>query len=279
MLSWHGVKKRRPGFPDRLLLASGTSPPESHALHAAITRRAFAAALVVLVIRRRRAFGALLSVWERRSDVGAATWGGRGATLTALHALVPGLRLGGMEVPGPLVAALPLELTAMRAPKVLRAKVVMMLRTTRAAKAGPTLRAAKVLRSLLGTKAVSETLATAKAASGTESAAALAEARVLTEALAKAVPKVLLRTAGASGRAALRATEVLSATGSAELAAMPKGLRAATTEAPAKAAVLMPARALLVLEAVVLLMVLATGLRCWISRAGAPLLLGMLPVL
>lgn len=232
---------------------------------------------MVLVIRRRRAFGALLFTVRR----------GCRATAAALHALVPGLRLWGMEVPGPMVAALVLELTTLRAATeallsrpLLRAKVVMMLlRTTRAAKAGPTLRAAKVLRSLLGTKAVAETLATPKAASGTEPAAALAEAGVLTEALAKAMPKVLLRTAGASGRAALGAVKVLSATGCAELAAMPKGLRATTTEAPAKAAVLMPTGALLMLEAVVLLMVLATGLRRWISRAGASLRLWMLPVL
>lgn len=233
----------------------------------------------MLVIRRRRAFSALLFTVRR----------GCRATAAALHALVPGLRFWGMEVPGPMVATLVLELTTLRAATeallsrpLLRAKVVMMLlRTTRAAKAGPTLRAAKVLRSrpLLRTKAVSETLATAKAASGAEPAAALAEAGVLPEALAKAVPKVLLRTAGASGRTALRATEVLSATGCAELAAMPKGLRTATAEATAKAPVLMPTGALLMLETVVLLMVLATGLRRRISGTGASLRLWMLPVL
>lgn len=232
---------------------------------------------MVLVIRRRRAFGALLFTVRR----------GCRATAAALHALVPWLLHGGMVMPGSLIAALAVELTAMRVTTevllslpLLQAKVVMMLlRTTRAAKAGPTLRAAKVLRSLLRAKAVAETLATPKAASGAEPAAALAEARVLTEALAKAMPKVLLRTAGASGRAALGAVKVLSATGCAELAAMPKGLRAATAEATTKAAVLMPARPLLMLEAVVLLMVLSTSLRRWISRAGASLRLGVLPVL
>lgn len=232
---------------------------------------------MVLVIRRRRAFGALLFTVRR----------GCRATTAALHALVPWLLHGGMVMPGSLIAALAVELTAMRVTTevllslpLLQAKVVMMLlRTTRAAKAGPTLRAAKVLRSLLRAKAVAETLATPKAASGAEPAAALAEARVLTEALAKAMPKVLLRTAGASGRAALGAVKVLSATGCAELAAMPKGLRATTTEATTKAAVLMPARPLLMLEAVVLLMVLSTSLRRWISRAGASLRLGVLPVL
>lgn len=213
--------------------------------------------------------------------MGAATWGGRRAALPALHALVPGMLHGGMEMRRPLVAALALELPVTRAAKVM---MVVLLRTTRASKARSALRAAKVLRSrpLLGTKAVPETLSTAKAASGAESAAALAEAGVLTEAVAKAVPKVLLRTAGASGRTALGATEVLSATRRAELAAMTKGLRAATTEAPAKAAVLMPARPLRVLETVVLLMMLSTGLRRRISRAGTSLrvrmLHGMLPV-
>lgn len=85
------------------------------------------------------------------------------------------------------------------------------------------------------------------------------------------MPEVLLRTAGASGWAALRTAKTLSATRCAELAAMPKELRATTTEAPAEAAMLGPAWS-------VLLMMLATCLRRRIHRTGAALRLRALAV-
>lgn len=242
---------------------------------------------------------ALLSMRSRGGDVRAATRRGHGAAPAALSAFVLRLLHGRVKVRRPLISTTrPLELPAMRTPHVLlrprallRAMVVvMLLRTTWTAEARTTRRRTEVLRprplrrrkavpELLAAKASLETLAAAKAAPATEAAAPLTEA--LTETVLSAAWASMHVT---SKRAALWSTEALSAVWCAKLAAMPKGLRSTTTEASAetttKATVLRPARPLLMMETVVLLMLLAVlvplisaSLRR-IDRAGTPLRLG-----
>jgi hypothetical protein len=163
--------------------------------------------------------------------------------------------------------------------KLLRAKVmVVLLRSLLTAKVAKLLTAMPA--AMPAAKAVAEavaeaapmTKATAKAATFAKSSAPLAKARVLTEALAKAVPKMMLSTAGTSlhvlsGRAALRAVEALAATRTTELATMPKELLPTAAEAPAKAAVLTPLRPLLVLETMMPVAVLSASLRLVVHRA------------
>ena len=109
-------------------------------------RLAFAAALLV---HRRRAMRPLLSAWKGRGKVRAATLP---APMPAtLHALVPGQPHGRVKFRRPLATALAMILPATRtaimlpamvrvaillpAMALLRAKVVVLLRPLRAAKA------------------------------------------------------------------------------------------------------------------------------------------------
>ncbi len=144
-------KKKRPGLP---------GPPchdfwHSQTSHAPITRRAFAA---TLVIHRRRAMRSFLTPVKRRGKTRTAVarrW--TGAPVATTHAIMRGLMHWPLEVLGAFATMLP---TALR-PKLLRAGAATLVKlgrwTTRTAKSRISTRTAELLRLLLTSKAMAPT--------------------------------------------------------------------------------------------------------------------------
>jgi hypothetical protein len=135
-------KKKRPGCPGRHAMIFWHSQKS----HAPITRRAFAATLVV---HRRRAMRSFLAPVKRRSKVRTTvSWSWSVPAFSATHALLRRLMHGPLKVAGAFTTMFPTALL----PKLLRAGAAMMLeagrRTAWATKSRVSTRTAEFLRLL-----------------------------------------------------------------------------------------------------------------------------------